>query len=73
LLLQVRSRHSGISAFPSTILYTNRSDDQILDGSAGVRSPIEVSTCRALRVATARKYAERTVLRVSVSKVDVKE
>jgi hypothetical protein len=34
---------------------------------------IEASISRTLRAATARKYAERTVLRVSVSKVDVKE
>ena len=34
---------------------------------------IETSISRALRAATAKKYAERTILRVSVSKVDVKE
>ena len=34
---------------------------------------IETSISRALRAATARKYEERTVLRVSVPNVDVKE
>ena len=34
---------------------------------------IEASISRALRAAKARKYAERTVLRVSVLKVDVNE
>jgi hypothetical protein len=42
-------------------------------GRAGSCFGIETPISHALRAATAKKYVERTVLRASVSKGDVKE